>query len=195
MTGMSHPGGRARSDRTGKPLIRKGLTRVAPGLLRLSGVLRLTLLLPLGSGCILPLQFEEDVDAGVDRNYAPVVLSAQPSMLQSTVLSPNSSEIFQIEVEDKDVDDTTFVRVFRSYAKGEMGFLTEAQAGGGQAKRTIDLQTTNWCNQSADGEEFVFEVLVADRIFGVIQADPFARSLPKGAGSSSAFWIVTCQSL
>ena len=77
----------------------------------------LCLLMPCA--CVLPLQFEEEHDAGLDDNNAPGILlgTADPSMLQVATIETVAPPTFKLQVEDKDVDDTLYLRVFRDYHK------------------------------------------------------------------------------
>lgn len=195
MTEMSHPEGSRASTTACKHADRNVFAGVAPRLLEFATVP--ALLLCFLSGCILPLQFEDQVDAGTrDLNYAPVVVSATPSMYQRGVLPIREPfPVFTIEVEDKDVFDLTYAHIYRNYVFAPAGFISEDTNEGGQVKRTLSFETNNWCGGANDGDEFIFEVVVADQDFENVSEDPVFRALPETAGYSSAFWVLTCQDI
>jgi len=147
------------------------------------------------SGCVLPLQFEEDLDASTDDNYPPVVIGASPPLtLKGIVQIGDDAPMFTIEVEDKDLADRLYVRVFRSYFLEATPARTDLPVDAtGSGLRSVTLDTSTWCDTGDVGREFVFEVLVADKPFLDLATPPKFRALPDDAGRSSAFWVMTCE--
>ena len=72
--------------------------------------LLLVLLLP--AGCVLPLQFEEERDGGLDRNYPPIILASTPAMPGFTSIDTSqlNPDIYSLDLEDKDIGDRLYVR-------------------------------------------------------------------------------------
>jgi hypothetical protein len=144
------------------------------------------------SGCFLPLQFEEETDAGIDTDYPPVLASSDPAMPGPIDITSTPTTVTLV-VEDKDLGDTIFVRVFRDYGRPDPTppRTNTRELPTGSKQRTLMLTTAGWCGGATTGQH-VFEVLIADRDFLDFQVEPLFRALPDGAESSSTFWIGTC---
>jgi hypothetical protein len=159
------------------------------------------LLLLLPSACILPLQFEEQQDAGgIDQDNPPeiVISSADPSMLSLAVIEESAPPKFTVQVRDKDVDDTLYFRVFRDYhippAKPAVtDTATSTRDASNPALRNFTIDTNTWCQAAAPGTQFLFEVMVSDRPFLELSVEPLFRAVPAGAKTARSYWMGECQ--
>jgi hypothetical protein len=158
----------------------------------------LCLLLPCA--CVLPLQFEEEHDAGLDDNNPPAILlgTADPSMLQVATIETADSPIFKVQVEDKDIDDTLYLRVFRDYHKLPVSpAVTDRSVSTPDANsrtvRTFMIDTNTWCQGASPNTQFLFEVLVSDRAFLDLSEQPLFRAVPPGAKTARSYWVGECQ--
>lgn len=176
---------------------------MAPRLLQLRTVLLVGAslgLIALGvsalGACLMPLQFEEEADAGIDRNYPPVIVSSTPAMPGFlTIETQQPDETYSLTIEDKDLADRLFVRVFRDYDPGDPSppRLDAVVEPSGLRQRVAEFQTTAWCSQTTPGTRFVFEVLVADRDYLLPSQPPAYQAVPVGAEVSHGYWVITCQ--
>jgi hypothetical protein len=159
----------------------------------------LSLFLPGVGACVLPLQFEEELDGGLDDDNPPAILlnTADPSMLQVATIEKNAPP-FKLQVEDKDLDDTIYLRVFRDYHKLPVTpavtdrFLSTPDASG-SALRTFMIATNTWCQGATANTQFLFEVLVSDRPFLDLSEEPLFRAVPPGAKTARSYWVGECQ--
>jgi hypothetical protein len=165
---------------------------MAPRLLRYPVVLAGLLLV---EGCVLPLQFDEEADAGLDRNYPPNIVSSQPDMPGFTTIEANGIEDYRVTVEDKDLGDRLFVRVFRDYLaeNPDTPKIDTLAEPGGERARQIDMQTVGWCAGSTPGQRHTFEILISDRPWLASSVPPRFKAVPEGAETTRGFWVVTCQ--
>ncbi len=168
-----------------------------PELLMKYGVAHRLLLIGLmasPSACVLPLQFEETRDAGADQNNPPAIVLA-PSMLEVANIDQSSPPTFTVSVEDKDVDDVLFLRVFRDYHLSPDSAVTDLPVpSSGLPVRTQEIDTATWCPPGTPPTTtFIFEILVSDRPFLPLSEEPFFRALPSGAKSARGYWVGACQ--
>jgi hypothetical protein len=186
----------------------KGFPRAARNLLETRAMLvGLALLAPLtasvvGTGCVVPLPYEaEDSDAG-PRNYPPIITAAIPSMPgPHTLDAVQQATPFTIDVKDADLEDTICVRVFRDYDADnalpplfQRCFTNDPVTG--EEERTLELQTTTWCNggASAEGQHY-FQVVVADTVFldDITATPPYQAISPdSGKDKQQAIWVLIC---
>jgi len=142
------------------------------------------------------LPYEEEETASGE--YPPIIREANPSMGfytggDAVPLSIASPMIFTIDVEDRNVDDDIYVRVFRDYnpttpSPPVLSPSSPFPATGEALRKGLELQTSNWC--PAPGN-YLFEVIVADGPFD--DAVPGYQSVVEGADSSTRSWRVQCQ--
>jgi hypothetical protein len=179
------------------------ITTVAHRLLR-SGVMAsvtvCALLLLLVGGCVLPLQFEEEHDAGVDDNAPPAILlgTAEPSMLSLAVIEASQPGKFKLQVEDRDGGDTLYLRVFRDYHVPPVTpAVTDRSVStpdpNSQSVRTFEIDTNTWCQGAPPNSQFLFEVMVSDRPFLDLSEEPLFRAVPPGAKTARGYWVGVCQ--
>lgn len=163
------------------------------------GLLPLALVAALALGaaaCVVPLPYEEAPDGAV--NYPPLIKDSNPSMPGPVRLAIGAEPpLFTIDVEDKDLGDTLFVRVFRDYStapeppRNDLPRANDPNSG--SSLRTIELQTNTWCTNAVPNVNLVFDVVVADRPFlEDLSIKPVYRAVPKGAESSIRSWVIEC---
>ena len=179
------------------------MNRVAHSLLdsgRMTSWMLLVLLAPLLGACLLPLQFEEQHDGGVDEDSPPAILlgTAKPSMLSIATIEAAAPPLFTVQVEDKDPDDVLYLRVFRDYhLPPAKPAVTDKQAPkpdvDSQTVRTFEIDTNTWCQGATTGTQFLFEVVVSDRPFLDLSVEPLFRAVPPGAKTARSYWVATCQ--
>lgn len=148
----------------------------------------------LTAGCVVPLPYPDvEVDAA-QSGYTPVIRSATPRMGDKTIqIFKSAPETFTIDVEDRDLEDTIYVRVFRDYDPADpTNSVTSRQfPPGGQAVRTLELSTLGWCTGAVIGDLSVFEVIAADRPFN--DEVPGFRAVTPPGDFSIRPWIATCE--
>jgi hypothetical protein len=157
-----------------------------------------------GSACLIPPQLEvADEDAGA--NSPPVILSSGPapefSFPGPLLLDRNDERRLNLTIDDNDLDDVVYVRLFIDYNKPDpTNFASNCSApASGDVSRIADCALTNVCFGIAadDQDEHFFEAIVADREF-LDESDPLAedqpsfRAVPADARQSSAAWTVRC---
>ena len=148
------------------------------------------------SGCVVPLPYPDvEVDAA-QSGYPPVIRSGNPRMGDKTtqIFRSDMAATFTLDVEDRDLDDTIYVRVYRDYdpADPKPQVANRQFPPGGQALRTLLLENIyNWCDVASVGQLFVFEVVAADRPFD--DAMPGFRSVTPPGDFSVRPWIATCE--
>lgn len=146
-------------------------------------------------GCVVPIPGDElGRDGGV--NSPPVIVSSVPSMpfeaggpIDVNALPPQVT----IDVKDIDVDDRIWVRVFRDYESNPFQIVEErAQVppSGGPVRPGITLDTAGWCTLAPNGQNIVFDVVVADQPFLDDDTEPFKRATT--GESSVRSWIGVC---
>ena len=105
--------------------------------------------------------------------------------------------LFTIEVVDKDIADTLYVRVFRDYEtapeppRNSIPKANDPETG--SPVRLIELQTNTWCTNAPRNVNLPFDVVVADRPFVEdLSIEPVYQVVPKGAETSTRSWVVEC---
>ena len=147
-------------------------------------------------GCVLPLPYEVNPDG--PSNSPPVIRSSNPAMPGPVTFSASAPQIFSIEVEDLDVTDTLYVRVFRNYQLGApTPPVYRSQKGNdpqtGTVLRSLTLPTHTFCaGENTPGLTLYFQILIADRDFLDDAQSPAFLALPDDAQSTSGYWFGTC---
>ncbi len=144
------------------------------------------------TACVVPIPAEvEAPDGGID--HTPFVKSSTPSMPGLTDLPAMVS----LTLEDADIGDTLYVRVFRDYQEAPLGPLTDVAVTNnpltGTIERTTILPTNTWCN-GASVDSHVFQVVVADEPFNPdASVKPEYQAITNGGKASKvAFWMFRC---
>ncbi|MBI4508328.1 MAG: hypothetical protein HY698_01750 [Deltaproteobacteria bacterium] len=161
--------------------------------------------LALTSGaCVIPLPYEDPVPDG-GANYPPLIVASTvkiPGPLLLT-LGPDgrpSLDSISITVQDRDVEDTIYARVFRDYNFDQPTppYVSTEKAstpGSTSIARTLSLPTNTWCNTAMQDVPLVFDVVVADRKFDENPTvKPAYRAVTAGGEFSVGSWVVTCHS-
>jgi hypothetical protein len=154
--------------------------------------------LVMTNACVLPLQFEEEVDGGIDRDYPPVLVSSDPVMPGfSTIEISQPDQIYVLSVEDKDLTDRLFVRVFRDYdptpGLSSPAIAEKTVESSGERLRHIELSTAAWCNNVTPGTRSTYDVVIADRAYLDPPATPEYQAVPEGAERVHGAWVITCE--
>ena len=145
----------------------QGFARQARNLLHLLPMALLMAL--LASGCVIPLPFEDPArDGGSLGNYPPIIVDSDPDL--SGPISVPTSGSLSIVVEDKDIGDKIYVRVFRGYARIaptppriDNEYPNDSVAG--MERRPISLSVIPFCSDLTPAERGIplyFDILVAD---------------------------------
>jgi hypothetical protein len=145
------------------------------------------LLLASSTSCVIPIPYGEG-DAGL--GHTPIIVAAEPAMTSPITIFKSASELYTIDVEDRDIDDLLYVRVFRDdFAVEPIVRAEQLNVPGGTLVRRVGLTANGlvWCSNKAAGEQTNFTVIVSNQPF-VGNTD----ELPDGADSSSKTWIATC---
>jgi hypothetical protein len=151
-------------------------------------------LLAAAGACVIPLPYDEDDPVG-GGNHIPVIKQSVPSMPGPYTLRLSAEpEPFSIDVVDKDVDDTIFVRVFRNYRDDlpSPAWVNLSEPPSGSVLRTILLPTNTWCNGAALDTPHYFTVTVADRPFDADHVPPLYKAVTEPGESSDRLWVLVC---
>jgi len=156
------------------------------------------------SACVIPLSLEVEVnDAGASS--PPVIRSAAnpfefPGPL--TIARDSTDVNISLTIEDRDVDDTLFVRLFLDYdAASGAGLVSDCVASpSGEDERIASCVGNTICNLIEDGDVSLhnLEAHVTDRDW-LMADDPDAadqpplRAVASNAGDSVRGWSVRCE--
>lgn len=183
--------------------------QVARGLLPYRWILRpvLIAMLVTTAACPFPSDLEQAaVDGG--QSSPPVMLSAQPapefSFPGPMILERGDSRVLTLEVEDTDIGDSLFLRLYVDYNRPQpTPPWAECQAAPtGNETRIVDCPTATLCNGvdvTNEATDHVLEAMVSDRAF-IPDSDPAAEGQPafravsdpqRGAYSLRS-WILRC---
>lgn len=200
LTGESHIARLCRPGVVPKSVKLLGLPPLVWRLLHLRpmGLLTIACLALVLAGCIVPLPYEEVADGGAGADYPPVIVGATPAMPGPLTITRGVVETYTIDVKDKDVDDTLYVRVFRDYDPVLRPFplITIPVPPGGAAVRHVNVANGTFCVGAVeDGVALFFDVVVADRPFLDPPANPPYQAVPEGAEKSRMTWVAVCQSM
>ena len=163
-----------------------------------------------GSGCVIPPDLQPaEADAG--PSSPPVVVSAQPSpefaQPGPMVLTRPDNRVLVLTVDDNDVADSTFVRLYVDYNRSPnfvpLPPLADCQTAlTNQVERLVSCSVNALCNgiEPTDTGAHVLEAMVADRPF-IADSDPRAQeqplyralSDPQRAAYTFASWTMSCQ--
>ncbi|HKA90182.1 MAG TPA: hypothetical protein VKE22_21120 [Haliangiales bacterium] len=141
--------------------------------------------------CVVPIPAEvEAPDGGID--HSPFVKSSTPPMPGNTDLPAMVS----LTLEDADISDTLYLRVFRDYDQAPLGPLTDVAVTNnpltGTIERTTILPTNTWCNGASVGSH-MFLVVVADEPFNPdASVKPEYQAVTNGGKFTRAVWIFRC---
>ncbi len=153
------------------------------------------------ASCVIPPPLEiGERDAGT--NFTPRILSAGPapdfSFPGPITLDRGDERRLTVSLEDPDLDDTLFVRLYVDY-EFEGGAPTPSLGTcsappSGELGRIADCSTATLCTtiDNGDTERHLLEIVVADREF-LQEGDPLFRPLPAGARSTVRSWLMTCR--
>jgi hypothetical protein len=165
----------------------------------------------LGWGCVLPPDLEpEGPDAG--PSSPPVIVSASPPEFAFpgpiAIDREQLGATITLTVEDNDLGDSIYVRLYRDYDREPDNQPTPALVDCGlpgpspSQSRTFDCSTNALCIgvPDPDTREHVVEAMVSDQPF-IADSDPDAAGQPtyravanRGqAGSSMRGWTMRCQ--
>jgi hypothetical protein len=202
MTSMSRSGGRS-----GLADLRMSMRSLVSG-----AMARLLLCCSMGmygAACLIPPDLEP---AGADAGPSspPIIVAAQPPELAlpgPIVLDRADQRALALEVDDLDLADTLYVRLYVDYKRipplfEATPFLAECQAApSGAAARIIDCPTNSLCTLIPDPDPggHVLEAMVSDRAF-ISDADPQAEGQepfravadPTRAAHTISAWIMSC---
>lgn len=150
------------------------------------------------AGCVVPLPYpEESGDAG-QGGYPPVIRAGTPPLGEPTSLfysAPNTD--YTLDVEDRDLDDTIYLRIFRDYdPQAPMPPIVDRlYPPGGEALRTLGVEVgvVAWCPELPEPRQYIFEVVVADRPFDPNPTPPVYRSVTLGGDFTVRPWVITCE--
>lgn len=150
----------------------------------------------VATGCVVPLPYpDESTDAAVG-GYPPVIRAGTPPLGEPTTISRAAEPpTFTLDVEDRDIDDTIYLRVFRNYNPDDPTpqLRDSPYPPGGEALRTLEVSTIAWCPESAgDLDKAIFEVVVADRPFDTNPTPPLYRAVTGGGDFTIRPWIISC---
>ena len=143
-------------------------------------------------GCVVPLPYAEEETATGD--YPPIIRAAVPSMSFATsdpvVGTPPT---WTLDVEDRNLDDTTYVRVFRDYNEDTNRtppVWDHAYPPTGEALRAqLEVNTSVFCPFGTTGT-FLFEVIVADGPFD--DSGTSRQKVAEGGDWSIRAWRAVC---
>jgi hypothetical protein len=155
------------------------------------------------SSCVIPPDLElDEVDGGAGS--PPVIVSSGPSPEFSVpgplVLERNDSRDITLTVEDHDIDDDLYVRMFVDYPADTATRAACRVGPTGEVDRIIECPTERLCEgvDDQDTSRHFLEAMVADREF-LADNNPDAedqepnRALPDDAGYSFRAWMISCQ--
>ena len=163
------------------------------------------------AACIIPPDLEPaEATADAGPSSPPVILSASPapefSFPGPIVLHRPETRSIALEVEDSDIADTTYVRLYVDYNRAPTFMPTPAwadcqQSGGTAATRIVSCPAASLCTPigTEDANNHVLEALVSDRPF-IPDSDPQAEGQPAfravaepaKAATSIRSWLMTC---
>jgi hypothetical protein len=144
---------------------------------------------------VLPIPAEQEpIDAD------PVIVKATPKDMPGPLfVDPKTPQTITLTLRDADVADTLHIRVFRDYAKGSTGGLSDTPVpndpSSGKEERTTTIEDRMWCPPAFQGQQVVIDVMVADRDFDPdINAEPQYRHILDGGKGTIRSWVVNCAS-
>lgn len=165
-----------------------------------------------GWGCVLPPDLEpEGPDAG--PSSPPIIVLASPPELYAfpgpvVIARGQENPLLTLVVEDNDLADSIYVRLYRDYGRDQIGSPTPALVDCGVPgpspgeARNVDCTTNALCTSlpDTDNSDHVLEAMVADQPF-IADSDPEAGSQPTyralanrdRAGWSLRAWTMRCQ--
>jgi hypothetical protein len=173
------------------------------------GALSATAAAGLATGCFLPPDLElAGADAGPSAR--PIIVRAQPPEFAfpgPIVFERADARRLTLEVEDRDAEDTVYVRLYVDYNRPPDMVPTppwaDCQAApNGEAIRFVDCPTQALCNPIAgtDDSEHVLEAMASDRPFipdADLQAEgqPPYRAVadPQRAATFIRSWLMSCK--
>ena len=143
-------------------------------------------------GCVVPLPYEEEETGTGD--YPPIIRAAVPSMsFAASDPVVGTPPTWTLDVEDRNLDDTAYVRVFRDYNEDTNRtppVWDHAYPPTGEALRAqLEVNTSVFCPFGTSGT-FLFEVIVADGPFD--DSGPSRQKVSEGADSSIRAWRAVC---
>ena len=143
-------------------------------------------------GCVVPLPYEEEETATGD--YPPIIRAAVPSMsFAASDPVVGTPPTWTLDVEDRNLDDTTYVRVFRDYNEDTNRtppVWDHAYPPPGEALREqLEVNTSVFCPFGSTGT-FLFEVIVADGPFD--DSGTSRQKVSEGADWSIRAWRAVC---
>jgi hypothetical protein len=146
------------------------------------------------TGCVFPLQFDSQSDAGLDNNAPPNIVQTVPDM-PSGIQPIDGAEtpvMITVTLDDPDLTDVLHVRVFRDYDQAAAPpFVDKPVPATSARQRQVTFTTAAWC-VNGTGQDHTFELLVSDRDFLDQQEPPLYRAVPDGAKTTRSFWNVQC---
>jgi hypothetical protein len=196
MTEMSEPDGDPIGRPTGNPLQRQGGSTVARRLHGPGSPVRLSPLLLLMAGCIIPPSLStEDESARVNSPPAITAVRTDADNLfePGPVSLTRGSGTINFELLDTDVDDTLVVRVFVDYTiKNPTPARAQCTAPPtGSAKRTVTCTAGTICQVADDGQTRNMSVVVFDRV-PLETGKPEFQAMMEGGLSTSRFFFANC---
>lgn len=150
----------------------------------------LPVLLFSSTSCIYPIQYEAG-DAGA--GHKPLIVDSVPAMPGPIDIDPaGGNQTFTVDVEDRDLDDLIYLRVFRDDYDPIFPFAyANAMAlPDGDAIRKVSF-THNpgaWCGGTSSGAQRLFDVWVSNQPF----TTDSGKELPPGAEVTQRTWVATC---
>lgn len=207
MTAMSRFLPAARGPKGSKPPKLRPVGAMARPMLRQPAVavpLAIAAALATGSGCLLPPDLEpSDPDAGLSS--PPVILSASPPEFAfpgPMILDRQDERTMSLTVQDNDVEDVVYVRLYVDYDEAPGPAYAECQAAStGERTRVVACPLNSICTPLAatDTDDHQLEAMVADREF-IANSDPAAEGQPlfralrqsEQAAYSFRSWLFRC---
>ncbi len=161
----------------------------------------------LVTGCFLPpLGLDVDPSRDASPSYTPTItdgVTPQEFRFPGPIdVKLKDERFFFLTLEDKDADDTLFVRLFVDYDSTAPELFGDCSAAPASSfERTARCSAASLCTDDItdDGLTHAFEAMVADRQF-LPTGDPDAqgqdgfRALPADASQSSRTWLMRCVS-
>lgn len=151
----------------------------------------------LAAGCLLPPPVDE---ADPETNRQPTIAPAFPLPLEAVTLSCSSPTPFFANLNDPDVNDTLYWRLFIDYYRADADYLesttvTPLPPDRGNARAvTFSISSTDAILQERPDEVHFVELFVADRRFddaaGSLDNDTLAR-IPISPGLTASYdWTI-----
>lgn len=152
-------------------------------------------LVALTTSCVVPIPATPEEGDGGPTKDTPILRSASPRDFPGPLQLPGTPTV-TVTMEDHDVRDTLYLRVFKNYAQNisqGLGTVTVPNdPNTAPVTRTWPLQTTLWCAGSA-GQNVTITIAVADEPFDDAGTGemPFKTPINGGRWSQRDF-VVAC---